>query len=77
MVDGLEYLHTNNIIHRDLKPENLYLDHNNSVIIGDFGCAEIYTKPLRNSKGTYHFMAPETFLDDDLQSGFDGKKADI
>jgi len=43
----------------------MFLSSTNHVIIGDLGCSEIYNKPLRNSKGTYHFMAPETFLDDD------------
>jgi len=57
----------------------MFLTSTNHVVIGDFGCAEIYNpdEPLRNSKGTYHFMAPETFLDDDSQEGFDGKLADI
>lgn len=36
---GLEVLHHNRIIHRDLKPENVFLDKDDNVKIGDFGCS--------------------------------------
>ena len=37
IINGLEYIHSNNIIHRDLKPENLLLTKNDILKIIDFG----------------------------------------
>lgn len=37
IVNGLDYLHSNNIIHRDLKPSNILFDKNNIIKITDFG----------------------------------------
>ena len=39
LVQGVEYIHSQNIIHRDLKLGNLFLTHNMAVKIGDFGLA--------------------------------------
>ena len=36
---GLSHIHEMNIIHRDLKPGNVFLDHEATVKIGDFGLA--------------------------------------
>ena len=48
-------------------------------MIADFGCSEIYDpkKKLTNTVGTYHFMPPESFSEDEKSPGFDGKIADI
>ena len=32
---------------------------------------------LKSSKGTYHFMAPETFNEKKIEIGISGKSADI
>ena len=42
LADVLTYLHSRNpaIIHRDLKPENILLDHENRVMLIDFGIAK-------------------------------------
>ena len=37
LINGLEYIHSENIVHRDLKPENLLLGKNNILKIIDFG----------------------------------------
>ena len=52
----------------------MLLMEDDSVKIGDFGVSEVYNpdKKLENNKGTFHFMAPESF-----EEGFDGKIADI
>ncbi|MCB9882345.1 MAG: protein kinase [Planctomycetes bacterium] len=37
VLDGLEAVHRAQLIHRDLKPGNVFVDHDGSVKIGDFG----------------------------------------
>ena len=37
LINGLEYIHSENIVHRDLKPENLLLGKDNILKIIDFG----------------------------------------
>ena len=37
LINGLEYIHSENIVHRDLKPENLLLGKHNILKIIDFG----------------------------------------
>ena len=37
LINGLEYIHSENIVHRDLKPENLLLGRDNILKIIDFG----------------------------------------
>lgn len=57
-LQGLKYIHTNRIIHRDIKAANLFIHHDGTVKIGDFGT----TRPTLNTRdtvvGTSYWMAP-------------------
>ncbi|KAL0267547.1 UNVERIFIED_CONTAM: hypothetical protein PYX00_009792 [Menopon gallinae] len=62
ILEGVGYLHKNNIIHRDLKLGNLFLDHNLTVKIGDFGLAaklEFSGERKKTLCGTPNYIAPE------------------
>jgi len=58
----VKYIHEKNYIHRDIKPENIFLNHNNDIILGDFGFA-IQIKDLPNDNeiwvGTPNYCSPE------------------
>jgi serine/threonine protein kinase len=61
IIDGVEYLHSQNITHRDLKPENLLLDWKKCVKISDFGLSTHYDKDslLQTPCGTPSYAPPE------------------
>ncbi len=67
ILDGLNYLHSNNIIHFDIKPENIFIidtPQGPVVKILDFGLSEVkkHNKQNFNLKGTLSYLAPEFFL---------------
>lgn len=71
IVNGLNYLHTNNIIHRDLKPSNILFDKNESIKITDFGMSIKQLDTIKNTDnligsdlfGTYIYSSPESLKD--------------
>ena len=40
ILNGLEYLHTNNILFRDIKLENILFDNEGKIKITDFGLSK-------------------------------------
>lgn len=72
IVQGLEYLHSNDIIHRDIKPENLVIDQQGFLRITDLGIARIL-RPDNNSdtSGTPGYMAPEVMFRQNHGTGVD------
>ena len=60
LINGLEYIHSQNIVHRDLKPENLLLSKGNILKIIDFGLSNFYLgKPLSTPCGSPCYASPE------------------
>lgn len=63
MVEGVEYIHSQNIIHRDIKPSNIFF-LNGQIKIGDFGLSKNISKfALQINKsveiGCAYYRAPE------------------
>ena len=59
---GVNYLHSYNIIHRDLKTANIFINSDESIMIGDFGVSKIL-KPnfdcANTQIGTPYYISPE------------------
>ena len=61
VLNGLEYLHSNNIIHRDIKCLNLFLSKDHHVKIGDLGVSTITSLGAMQCTrvGTPLYLSPE------------------
>src|SRR4029079_1966229 len=60
--DGLQGAHRKGVVHRDIKPSNLFVQHDGSVKILDFGVARLASSNLTKSGflvGTPEYMSPE------------------
>lgn len=70
----VEHLYNNNYIHRDLKLNNIIINKNLKINLIDFGFwKELGSKDGRASTlcGTFHSMAPELFLVNNIQYGIE------
>ena len=66
VLDALGYAHERRIIHRDIKPANILIANDGSVKLTDFGLAEaLGSGSVAGGGGTYPYMAPEDFAEDD------------
>ncbi|MEO8180982.1 MAG: protein kinase [Deltaproteobacteria bacterium] len=65
LAEGVGYLHARDKLHRDLKPSNVLVDHDERVVLLDFGLATSFVSAPRDEglvAGTVAYMAPEVFL---------------
>lgn len=80
VANGLQYCHEKGVLHRDIKPQNIIFDANHVAKLIDFGVSKVLESPespdfLKQTEGTYHFMAPEA-CDPDVEQ-YSGKAADV
>ena len=67
VVNGLDYIHSNNIIHRDIKPSNIlikYVNHKPIPKIADFGLSTIE----KNNNTLVQYSKFDTNLNDKLDN---------
>lgn len=64
--DGLAFAHAHRTVHRDVKPANILVSRDGVVKLVDFGLAEVLgTHSLAGGAGTYAYMAPEDFHEEE------------
>ena len=75
LINGVEYMHSQNIVHRDLKPENLLLTENKLLKIIDFGLSHPFDGSvlLKTKCGSPSYAAPEIIT----ETEYDGFKTDV
>jgi len=75
LAKGLATAHDANIVHRDIKPQNIIVQPNGRVKILDFGLAKLRGLSQLTSElttvGTLHYMSPEQFSGDPVDSRTD------
>ena len=66
VLDALDYAREMQTAHRDIKPANIMISRDGQVKLVDFGLAEILaTNAYAGGAGTYAYMAPEDFAEQD------------
>jgi len=58
---GLAHAHASSVLHRDVKPANVFLAHDGSAKLGDFGTGTFAADAAHERVGTAFYMAPEIF----------------
>ena len=64
LLNGIEYLHSQNIMHRDLKCANIFVMKNGTLKIGDMNVSKLSKQNYARTKtGTPYYLAPEVWED--------------
>lgn len=70
IASALDAAHESGVMHRDVKPENIILTRDDFAYLVDFGIANAATDEklteLGTAIGTYAYMAPERFTNDEV-----------
>jgi serine/threonine protein kinase len=81
LCSALRQLHGCGLLVRDIKPANILFDSFDQPVLADFGIAEVVSTATRrlptSIKGTFNYMAPETFLDAEAGGPGIGPPADV
>lgn len=75
LLDAVEYIHSKGVYHRDIKPENIFLTHDGTMKLGDFGLATTDKWSYEMMVGSDRYMAPEQF--DSAGAGYSPASADL
>lgn len=75
LISAVQHMHDNGLYHRDIKPENIFLAHDGSMKLGDFGLATRALYSHEACVGSDRYMAPEQY--DPAATGYSPAKADI
>lgn len=75
LIGAVEHMHTHGLYHRDIKPENIFLTHDGSMKLGDFGLTTQSQWSHEACVGSDRYMAPEQY--DPAGTGYSPAKADI
>lgn len=59
ILEGIDYIHTNNVVHHDIKPSNIFISGQLQVHLGDFGLACPQRETHHSVIGTRMYAAPE------------------
>ena len=75
LIEGLEYLHSQNIVHLDIKPENIVCESQDSfhIKLVDFGLSRRLTeeRDICVMQGTPDFVSPEVINFEPIGTGSD------
>lgn len=75
LISAVHHMHAHGLFHRDIKPENIFLTHDGSLKLGDFGLATRSLWSYEACVGSDRYMAPEQY--DPAGNGYSPAKADI
>lgn len=80
IASGLQYCHERGVLHRDIKPQNIMFGADHHAKLIDFGVSQVLADGnasdlVKQTEGTYHFMAPEA-CDPDVDE-YGGKATDV